>query len=613
MVEQVGAAFPGGHLYVDYANLRGPSNDPAVEDAVAGCLRGLGVADEVMPSTLAERTNLYRTKTATRPVLVVLDDVTEPAQVLPLVPNSAGSAVLVTSTDRLAELALDDAQPIPLQPLSEQSSVHMLTVLCGETRVSAEPEAARQLAVLCAGLPIALRVAVARLIARSRLTIADLCGEIMQGLHAFSIKGEAKVSGVFAAAYQALSPAVALMYRRLGAAPFVRFSVDAAAAAADVSVEVADELIERLVDSAFVVAESGRFRMHDLVRKHAEETARAEETESELEAIQHRAVRYILVTAAFADRALMGEGRLRCTDHAVLLAGGTDSFDDPTKALEWLDAERVNLLEAMRIASERGWHDEVWQLAEAATALYVNRRYLADWIEATKLGVAAARHVGRSDVDARLTSFCSRAYLDLGDREQAKQALDHALPVAERLGRKRLIASILELIGRFNDPVDKAGAVEAYQRAISLFAEEEDNRGVAFVTYFLGCTLDSMGQSQQSLVVLRDALELIRRVPNARMAGRTMTAIAVAETNLGDLPAAAETVAQAIQTLSEGGYSHYEAQAQLVKADIAKASGDRGAEADAVGRALEIHVAAGSPQVQSLSERLVELTDATGD
>ncbi|MFC7794233.1 hypothetical protein [Streptomyces cinereoruber] len=101
--------YPDGQLYVDFAALRGQSGGD-VSEAVAMCLRGLGVLDTYMPASLQERAALFRTRTADRRLLVVLDDVGDPAQVRPLVPKGPGSAVLVTSTSALGELALDGAR-----------------------------------------------------------------------------------------------------------------------------------------------------------------------------------------------------------------------------------------------------------------------------------------------------------------------------------------------------------------------------------------------------------------------------------------------------------------------------------------------------------------------
>src|SRR5262249_31486274 len=149
-------------------------------------------------------------------VLMVLDDVTEPAQVSPLVPNSVGSVVLVTSNEELAELALDDAEFLPLDPLDDDASVRLLVEVCGAKRIAAEPDSVARIVELCAGLPIALRVAGARLKERPRLAVAELADEIAderRGLAAFAMRGKPMVSPVFTVAYRRLPPDAARLYR----------------------------------------------------------------------------------------------------------------------------------------------------------------------------------------------------------------------------------------------------------------------------------------------------------------------------------------------------------------------------------------------------------------
>jgi tetratricopeptide (TPR) repeat protein len=612
LVERVGDSFPGGHLYVDYALFQTSSGTAAVDEAAAQCLRSLGVADGMIPATLTERTKLLRTRTASRPVLVVLDDVTEPAQVSPLVPNSMGSVVLVTSNERLAELALDDAEFLSLDPLDEDAGVRLLAEICGGRRIAAEPESVARIVGLCDGLPIALRVAGARLKERPRLAVAELADEIAderRGLAAFAVRGRHMVSSVFTVAYRRLPHDAARLYRLLGHVPGVDVTVELAAEAIDVPVGVAEDLIERLVTANLLIEElTGRFRMLGLIRRDAEHRARADESEVDLTEAVRAMVRFYLRRAAFADRAVMGRGRLRLTDHDEVLSGYQDPFDGPdgkARALAWLDAERANVIASVRVAWSHQWFQEVWQLAEAATALYVNRRYLADWIESSELGARAARCREQFAVDARLTSFLSRAYLDKGDGERARTALDHSLPLAERAGNPRLVASIWELYGRLYDREGNSGAaIDAYRQALALFDRAHDVRGVAFVTYFLGCALDTAGRSDDALGWLRHALRAIEHLGEDRMVGRVHIAIGRAQEHLGQSAEAVASLRTAMSILSAGGYHHYEAEACLVLADLVP----QDEQVQAVQRARDIYTAAGNPQVEQLRDRLARLT-----
>jgi hypothetical protein len=292
--------YPGGELYVDYASLR-TSEGSSVSDALADCLRALGVRQEHIPARLSARANLFRTKTADRPVLVVLDDVTEPAQVRPLVPNSAGSAVIATSNARLTELSLDGAQLVTLSPMDTASGIALLRALYGSVRIDEEPVAAARLVELGGGLPVALRVAAAKLAARPHLSIAALVDDLAdenRRLSRLSVRGRQWVTAVFNNAYESLPDDVAHLYRRLGAVPGRTISVDVAALAGRITRAAGDRLLEVLVEAHLLEdTPGGRFRFHDLIRLHAREKTAEHDAASPLAAQREQGLRPVPVTS----------------------------------------------------------------------------------------------------------------------------------------------------------------------------------------------------------------------------------------------------------------------------------------------------------------------------
>ncbi|MEU4425496.1 BTAD domain-containing putative transcriptional regulator, partial [Actinoplanes sp. NPDC024001] len=166
----VGDRYPDAHLFVD---LQGHSAEEPVEPGAAllVLLRQLGLSAETIPADLVGRVALWRTELSGRRVLVVLDNAASSAQVADLLPTSAGSLALVTSRRRLA--GLDGVQPEPLPLLDTGESIALLTRIVGE-RVVAEPEAAAEVVRRCGGLPLAIRLAGARLAHRPRWRVADL-------------------------------------------------------------------------------------------------------------------------------------------------------------------------------------------------------------------------------------------------------------------------------------------------------------------------------------------------------------------------------------------------------------------------------------------------------
>ncbi|GGP32112.1 ATP-binding protein [Streptomyces melanogenes] len=601
--------YPDGQMYVDFASLRaGTGGD--VSEAVAMCLRSLGVSDDWMPRSLAERTALFRSHSAERRMLVVLDDVSHPAQVRPLVPKGPGSAVLVTSHGKLGELVLDGARLISLDPLDGDGGMRLLADRCGEDAVTAERAAAERLVELCGGLPVALHVVAARLLTDRRLTMTGLADELADEagrLAGMSMRGERQVSAVLGPSYRTLRPDAARLYRLLGWAPVSAFDTTTAAVAAGIDVPHAAELLEVLETASLLEGSpDGRYRLHDLVRLHARECAEREEADGERAALTRRVVTHYLALTALADRAIRAD-RLRIADLSGPLADIPDPFASPggPVPLEWLEAERTNILQVLRAAVQEQLHEVVWQLAEAFTVLFLHHRHLAMWRESLELGAAAAAADLMPAAEARLRSLLSRPLLDLGEDDRARAELEAAVSCAEIADHIVLRASVQEFLGRYWDRADPARAIEAYRRSLALNRRAGEARGAAIAAYFLGCAQDAHGDHADALTTLTRARDELLGCSDARMAARATAALGTVHDHLGDTQEALRALREAARTLHEQDATHYEAQALVRLADITERSGaPRSAARPYLVRALEIHEAGGSPEAQGLRERL---------
>nr|WP_240981888.1 MULTISPECIES: hypothetical protein [unclassified Streptomyces] len=622
--------FPNGQVYVDFAGLDGAAATPVgdVLEALAMCLRAIGVSEEILPPTLAERTALWRSHTARSRILVVLDNVTDPGQVRPLVPRGPGSAVLVASSVRLGELAaVDGAQLISLEPLDTEAGLALLAGRCGEEVVAADRTAALRIVELCGGLPIALQVAAARLLMNRHLTLAALARELddeSSRLAGLALNRGQSVSAVFEPSYRLLDPDAARLYRALGLLPLSAFDAGVAAVALATGADQARRWLETLADASLVEAGAdGRYRMHGLVRLHAREHAVREEGSGEEAALLGRVLRHYLALAALADRTIR-EDRLRIVDLRVLLRDVADPFavEDGPAPLEWLDAERTNVLSVLRAAVRQGRFTPAWQLAEVFTVLFLHRRYVVAWRESLELGIqaavaAAAEAASAAELDAamaaeaRLRSLLSRPLMDLDEHERARAELETAVVKAGTTSRLDLRGSVQEFLGRYWDHFDTARAIEAYECSIDLNERAHEWRGVAIARLFLGRAQEAAGDPARALATLERARRELMGCRDQRMAARATAAIGGVHARHGDVAEAMRILQEAVLALGAADAVHYKAQALVQLADIAERATEPTETAGQVRQwltqALAIHEAVLSPIADTLKDRLERL------
>ncbi len=169
-----GGAFPDGQLWVPLEGATGHSRDPG--EVLGELVRALGVPGSAIPQSTLERASLYRSRLAGRRVLVLADDAASAAQVQPLLPGTSQCGVLITSRSDLAGPA--GSWLLPLEPLTHAEAVQLLTKILGQHRVNAELGAADELAAACGQLPLAVRIAGARLAGRTSWQLSALARKI---------------------------------------------------------------------------------------------------------------------------------------------------------------------------------------------------------------------------------------------------------------------------------------------------------------------------------------------------------------------------------------------------------------------------------------------------
>jgi DNA-binding SARP family transcriptional activator len=164
---QLRSLFPDGQLYATL----GDTDDHGLAEIVSGFLAGAAVSRQHLPTTLTALISMFRTWTADRKVLVVLDDVVSASHARMLAPSGSSCALLLTS--RISLTTLPKTSTIVLPALAEEHALELLARRSGRQQPAAEPDA-RLLARLCECLPTVLNVVASRLAAHSALTTTRL-------------------------------------------------------------------------------------------------------------------------------------------------------------------------------------------------------------------------------------------------------------------------------------------------------------------------------------------------------------------------------------------------------------------------------------------------------
>ncbi|MEU7592739.1 BTAD domain-containing putative transcriptional regulator [Streptomyces sp. NPDC039022] len=169
--------YPGGQLF---ATLHRPDGTPvSPQEALVSLLLSSGQSRRHLPEAVEDLARLFRSWTAERRLLVVLDDAHSLEQVRPLLPNSPDCAVVITSRWRLEGLP-GAVTHVPLKGMRPNEAVTLLAAVAGSDRITREWAAAEELVRLYNGLPLAVRALGQRLSARQDLTVRDLLSRAQQ-------------------------------------------------------------------------------------------------------------------------------------------------------------------------------------------------------------------------------------------------------------------------------------------------------------------------------------------------------------------------------------------------------------------------------------------------
>ncbi|WP_328614120.1 tetratricopeptide repeat protein [Amycolatopsis sp. NBC_00355] len=567
--------FPDGQLHVDLA---GTSSSPrAPMGVLAELLHALGIPDAGLPRELAERAALLRSRLAGRRMCVVLDDAGSAAQVRPLLPGAGACAVLVTSRLRLPGLA--GAKPVDVDLLPEAEGARLLEGIVGAERVAAEPESAAAILRQCGHLPLAIRVAGAKLTHRPGWTLrllADRLRDERRRLDELRV-GDLAVRASVTLSYDLLPMSAATAFRGLGLLGPVQFP--AWTVAAVLGRREADDVLDVLVDGHLVElvgsdsAGQPRYRLHDLLRVYAVELAEQSDAAKTRAGLRRVLEGYLALALEAARRMPLHFFGMYCDDELPRPQLPADVLPDETAA--WFAAERHTSVAAVSLAAEHGFDDLAWQLASALTPYFDLRGHQDDWHSTHILALASARRTGSLRAEAIVQRNLGQYLLYQDEYAQSRMAFDESKALFERVGDAQGVgialtglATILRIEGEDDRALDHC------HEALKLFAEADDPHGEAVARIGAGAVWMSRGCYAAAKRWFTDALELSAAIGDRHREAHAFKRLGLLYQHQGNLAAAREHVDQAIALFTELGDDHCVGYANQNLGELCLHSGD---------------------------------------
>lgn len=604
------ADYPDGQLFVRLGrDARGPREPGELLDVL---LRSLGLDGALIPAPVEGRARLLRQRLADRAVLVVLDDAVEEDQLRHLLPGTAGGAVLVTSRSRLP--ALEGAVGLTLDLPDEKDARLLLERVAGPDRIGSAPGAAEQILRSCGRLPLAIRVAGARLATRPVWPVSEFATRLAgRGLDELVVGG-LDVRATFEPSYAALPDPARRAFRLLGlagldsvaewsvaallrqpapetdAAPAGLPGLEGDAEMLGVAALEADAALETLVARGMLTstevdgAGQPRYRLHDLLRVYARERAEAEETPEGRRAALTRHVLECLRRTRAATRRL-----------PILLAPPYEREPEEGPAPDvraraaWLAAERRTLMLALSTAAELGLNDAAAELAYHLTGYLIMDRFLADAERVQRIVIGLGG--GRAALRARLLlatveiewgrfpradTMCGDLLTEFG-RAGDRHGVAYALVVraAARHGMGRLDEALadaytcLDLLAARGDAAGLAYAwtwpvwihVERgeHGRAVEIararleVTEKDDYAIRGNLLRGLGTALYQRGETAEAVVRYRESLLTAKALGDRVEMSKVLRRLGEALGALGRFDEAAETLAASLRLFVECG------------------------------------------------------------
>lgn len=571
---------PGGAIQIGLRGHTRHQQPMEAGDALLALLGSIGAdtAKLQQVDSLDSCVTLWRQHTADRPVLLLLDDARDAAQVNPLLPAAPGSIVLITSRSRLPELG--EAHSHPLDVMQTADSEALFTRVAGAERVADERGQLREIIRLCGNLPLEVVVAAGNLRSRPGWRLTDLAQKLAYTRVERDDGDQAARPSrtAFDFSYNALGQEQRQLFRRLGLHPGAELGLHAACALGDLSAAEAERILDALVNH-HLLDEPGfrRYRMHDLLHDYANQRARIDEDAGSRTTAVRRMLDYYLYVANNAARVLQPhDEQLHATVQHV-----PEVFPPvatTAEAQEWFEQEYLNLLALGRHALDRKAYHHAARLPHAL-AQYLDRR--GRWKEAVEAHESALRAwyaLGDTSGQAGALIDLATAHWGTENLDLAQFYAETALTMYREHGDEAGEAEAHLQLGRVHWHARRPALAEQHLReSAALRARLKDLRGLGVATYHLGIVPLEFGAPGDSLVHFEKALRIAQSTRDLASERNCLNNLGEAYRQLGRYAEAERHYQEALTLTRRIGSPHHLAMIAHNLGDVYGHTGDHAA------------------------------------
>ncbi|MQY10230.1 Regulatory protein AfsR [Streptomyces sp. RB5] len=583
--------FPDGQIFLPLHGHTPGQESVDPEDALASLLLTVGVAAGQVPPGLQDRMALWRDRLAGQRMLLILDDAVSSEQVLPLLPGTGASLVLVTSRRHLS--ALDEATAVSLDTLPAGEAAGLLIALAGRRDLRADDLGVAEIIRLCGYLPLAIGMVARQLRHHPAWTAAGRAADLAAAVDRLELMAteNLSVAAAFNLSYEDVDEGQQRLFRRLGLHPGPEADAYTAAALDATTPAEARRGLEALYDQNLLTEIApGRYRMHDLIREHARALAVRDDSAEDRERAVDGLLDYYQHTAARAEALIAREPRPGSAVAPGAIPAGVPALSGREQALAWARAERAGLLACLDHAAGTGRHARVVALTAGLAELL---RRDGPWAEALirhQAAVEAAHRLGDRLGEANMLHDLGTVWRLTDQCEAAARAQEQALAIYRDLGDRLGEANTLHELGDVRRMTGwYPAAAQNLEQALGIYRDHGDRLGQANTLHDLGNVRRLTGEYPAAAQHLEQALGIYRDHGDRLGQANALIPLGDVRRLTGDYPAADQAMEQALGIYRELGDRLGQANALLFLGVVRRVTGEYPAAAKALEQALDVH------------------------